>query len=156
MINKTDDALQGVNDFLRTMTDRITPNIILIVALFNGFLIGLVTTGYLGGSSVPVKSGTFGLIIWQFVIVCFLTARYVDYTTNYLSKFLICGATGYYWQWQIFAMLWATESFQPPFGDSGFGYILITSVVILSQCFKGNTRNRQGNLYEMPRKENVS
>jgi len=156
MKDKADDAIQGVNDFLRSATDNITPNTILIVALFNGFLIGLVTTGYLGDSSVPVKSGTFGLIIWQFVIVCFLTARYVDYTTNYLAKFFICGATGYYWQWQAFAMLWPNKEFAPPFGDSGFGYILITSAVILSQCFKGNKINTGAKLYGIPRKENVS
>lgn len=156
MIEKTDEAVRTVNDFLRTVTNGITPNIILLVALFNGFVIGLVTTGYLGESSVSVRSGTFGLIVWQFVIVCILTARYVDYTTSYLSKFFICGATGYYWQWQIFAMAWPTESFSPPFGDSGFGYIFITSVVILSQCFKGNNKNTGGNIYTLNKDKNAA
>ena len=138
---KADDGLNTINEFLKSATDKIGPNFVLFVALLNGALIGLVTTGFLGESSISVRSATFFLIIWQFILTCILTARYVDYTINYLGKFLISAMTGYYWQWQFFAMFWPTESFKPPFGDSGFGYILVLSIVILSQIFKGNVRN---------------
>ena len=72
MIEKTDDALQGINDFLKTLTNRITPNVVLAVVILNGFIIGLVTTGYLGNKSLAVQSLSFLLIIWQLIIICIL------------------------------------------------------------------------------------
>ena len=154
---KADDALATVNDFLKGVTDKITPNFVLLIALVNGVLIGLVTTGYLGASSVPVKSFTFALIIWQFVAICFLTARYVELNLNYLNKFVLSGLIGYYWQWQIFAMLYPTETFMPPFGNNGFGFIGYISVLIFfGYCLNGNKKAKRAQVYSLDEEKHVA
>jgi len=162
MKDKADDALQGVNDFLRTITDRITPNIVLMTALINGVAGGVLTTGYLGEKSIEVASLSFVLFIWQFIAICILSSRHVDLTTTYLNKFIISGAVGYIWQWQFFGMyaLWdhpKTATIVPLMDHNliviAFGY---GTVMLMLYCFSGNQKNTQGKLYEMPREKNVS
>ena len=148
MIEKTDDALQGVNDFLKTLTNRITPNVVLAVAILNGFIIGLVTTGYLGNKSLSVQSLSFLLIIWQLIIICIFSSRYIELTTGYLNKFFICGLFGFIWQWEIFGTI--AINFYPelttitPIMDHGlvvFTLAYLTLQILFGYCFKNNKKH---------------
>ncbi len=145
MTEKTDEVFLKVNDQLRNLSDKITPNIILFVALFNGFVLGFTTTGYLGESSVTIQSLNFFLIIWQFVIICFFSAKYVDLTTAFLHKFTMCGVIGFAVQWQIFGMY--VISYEPelsrniqPIIDNSFGKFMFFYFCFLGMkyCFSGN------------------
>ncbi len=148
MIEKTDDALQGINDFLKTLTNRITPNVVLAVVILNGFIIGLVTTGYLGNKSLAVQSLSFLLIIWQLIIICIFSSRYIELTTSYLNKFVVSGAIGYIWQWQFFGM-WANSfnpeitTINPPMENTvvGFMFGYATIMILFGYCFKNNKKH---------------
>ena len=160
MIEKTDDALQGVNDFLRSITDRITPNVVLTVAIVNGFLIGLATTGYMGEQSLSVWSLSFFLILWQLAVICIFSSRYIDLTTNYLNKFVVCIAIGYVWQWQFFGM-WADkftdiQTIEPPIDNGAIGVMFgyFTLMFLFGYCFRGNRRNT-GKVYSL-KEENAA
>jgi len=162
MIEKTDDALQGVNDFLRTLTDKITPNVVLAVALINGFIIGLVTTGYMGEKSLEVLSLTFFLILWQLLLLCVFSSRYIELTTSYLNKFIVSIAIGYIWQWQFFGM-WAVwynpeiTTIKPPIDNTVagvmFGYA--TVMLLLGYCFRNNRKNI-GKMYSLDKDQNAA
>ncbi len=157
MIEKADNALSSINDFLKSTTDRIGPNTVLFIALLNGALIGLVTTGYLGSSSIPVKSFTFVLIIWQFTAICLLTARYVDLTIKYLNKFMLSGLVGFFWQWQVFAGFYPTETFLTPFEGGGSIFMwVITVQVFLGHCLTGNQKNTAKNMYVLDKDKSAA
>lgn len=151
--NKTDDVLANINDFLRRATDRITPNVVLLVAIFNGGLIGLTTTGFMGESSLSVKSLSFFLIIWQFGLVCFFSARYVDLTVDYLNKFGLCGFVGFFWQWQLFGMMSDVKTITPPAEHPVVVAFLAyaTFFFLLGYCFR-NTRKNARKLYSLKEK----
>lgn len=162
MIEKTDDALQSVNDILKNITDRITPNIVLTVAIVNGFLIGLATTGYMGEQSLSVWSLSFFLILWQLLVICVFSSRYIELTTNYLNKFVVCIAVGYVWQWQFFGM-WANrfnpeiKTISPPIDNSAIGVMFgyFTLMFLFGYCFRGNRKNK-GNIYTLGKDKNVA
>jgi len=155
MIEKTDDALQGINDFLRTLTDRITPNVVLMVSAVNGFLVGLATTGYLGEKSLAVWSLSFFLIIWQLLVICIFSSRYIELTTSYFNKFIVSGAIGYIWQWQFFGM-WVNEfhpeitTISPPMENTVIGLMFgyFTIMILYGYCFKNNKKNT-GKMYSL-------
>lgn len=156
MIEKSDDALASVNDFLRTLTDRVTPNIVLVIAIVNGFIIGLATTGYLGEMSLSVSSLPFALIIWQLVIICVFSSRYIDLTTGYLNKFIICGVIGYVWQWQFFGMYanaFAPEitTITPPMENGVISMILgyFSIMFLFGYCLKGNKKNTGSKVFDL-------
>jgi hypothetical protein len=145
--NKTDEVFLKINDLLRNLSDKITPNIILFVALTNGVILGFITTGYLGASSIPIKSFTFILFIWQFVIICFFSAKYVNLTTAYLHKFAMCGVIGYAFQWQTFGMYAASYDAEllksiTPLQENGFSTALFFYFCFLGvkYCFSGNNQ----------------
>lgn len=161
MINKTDEALEGLNNFLKTITNRITPNVVLVIAIVNGFLIGLATTGYMEDKSLSIFSLSFFLIIWQLFIICIFSSRYIDLTTNYLNKFFLSGCIGYIWQWQFFGM-WANEfrpeikTISPPIENVAVGIMMgyFSLMFLFGYCFKGNKKNsRQDNIYKLKDKD---
>lgn len=150
MTEKTDELFLKINDGLRNLSDKITPNIILFVALLNGFILGFITTGFLGASSISIQSFTFVLFIWQFVIICFFSAKYVSMTTAYLHKFAMCGVVGFSFQWQVFGMYaskYDAELFKniQPLMDNGFSSILFFYFCFLGvkYCFSGNLQSSE-------------
>lgn len=163
--DKTDDALQGFNDFLRSIGDKVTPNTILMIVIINSFSLGLLTTGFLGDKSIETLSLSFILFIWQFAAIFVLSSRHVDLTTSYLIKFYICGLLGFIWQWEIFGQIakkWYPEirTIEPIMGHSLiiFAFANITLMVIFGYCFKGNSKNtNKGNIYTLDKeKKNVA
>lgn len=163
MIDKTDNALNSVNDFLKTVTDRITPNVVLLISIVNGFLIGLATTGYLGDKSLAVWSLSFFLIIWQLLVICVFSSRYIELTTSYLNKFIVSGAIGYIWQWQFFGMyaIWDNPDITtivPPMENKAIGFMFgyFTLMILAGYCFKGNKKNTSAKLYELPKDKDVA
>ena len=140
-----DESLLKVNDTLRSLNDKITPSIILAVALSNGFISAFITTGYLGSSSISAESFTFGLFIWQFIVTCFLSAKYVNLTTEYLHKFVLCGVIGYAVQWQCFGMY--VEKVEPVMGN-GFGAAMFFyfCALGLKYCFSGNAKTSENEI----------
>ena len=144
-MSKTNEVLSSVNIFLSTTTDRITPNIILLVTMANGFGFGFLTTGYLGTDSMGVFSFLFWFFIWQFVLTCFLTSRHVNLTTEYLTKFFLVAVMGYYAQWQIFGYYVAkyepkmVKFIEPVFeGGSGNFIFILFFIMGFKHCFNNN------------------
>lgn len=144
-MNKTDEILTSLNIFLSTTTDRITPNIILTVTMINGFILGFLTTGYLGSNSMGIFSFPFWLFIEQFVVICFFSSRYVNLTTEYLTKFFLSGVMGYYFQWQSFG--YYAQNYDPklfktiqPIMDGGSGTFIFILFFIMGakHCFTNN------------------
>ena len=157
MSDKADEAFLKANDALSSLSDKITPDIILSVALLNGFILAFITTGYLGASSISIQSFTFVLFIWQFVIICFFSSKYVNLTTAYLHKFGMCGVLGYAIQWQLFGMYavsYDTElakNIQPiiekEFGIFMFFYFCFIG---LKYCFANNLKSSEStNSYKL-------
>lgn len=152
MNEKTDELLLRANEFLNSTTAKITPNVVLLIALLNGFIIGFTTTGYLGGASIEVKSLNFGLIVWQFIIICIFSARYVTLTVSYLNKFAFTGVSGFFIQWQTFGMY--AQEFDAlmlkdiqPIISNGFGVFVMSwaLLMILKYCFSGNEQTNVSN-----------
>ena len=144
-MGKADEILSTINIFLSTTTDRITPNIILLVTMANGFGFGFLTTGYLGKDSMGVFTFLFWFFVWQFVLTCFLTSRHVNLTTEYLTKFFLAAVIGYYVQWQVFGIYVAKHEpemvkFIEPAFDGGSGNFIFILFLIMgvSHCFSGN------------------
>jgi hypothetical protein len=144
-MSKVDEVLTNINIFLSTTTDRITPNVILFVTAFNGFILGFLTTGYLGLNSMGIFSFPFWLFIEQFVVICFFSSRYVDLTTEYLTKFFLAGVIGYYVQWQSFGVYVAEyepemlKHIQPVLeGGSGNFIFILFLIMGVKHCFSGN------------------
>ena len=147
MTDKTDELFLKVNVQLKNLNEKITPNIILSVALLNGFILGFITTGFLGQSSISIQSFTFVLFIWQFIVICFFSAKYVELTTAYLHKFAMCGVIGYAFQWQTFGMYadgYDKELLKSiePIIDNGFGTFMFFYFCFLGlkYCFSDNPR----------------
>lgn len=147
MAIKTDELFLKINDQLKNLNDRITPDVILSVALLNGFILGFITTGYLGNSTISVQSFTFVLFVWQFAIICFFSAPYVSMTTEYMHKFGMSGVIGYAFQWQTFGMY--VVKYEPdikmePIVDNGFGVFLFfyTCFLVVKYCFSGNVQTK--------------
>ncbi len=147
MNEKTDELLLKVNEVLRGLTDRITPNVILSIALLNGFVVGFATTGYLGEASISIKSLNFALIVWQFVVICVFSAKYITLTIIYLNKFFLMAVVGFGGQWQIFGM-YAEEydsvmllNIQPIF-QNGFGTFIFAyfCLMAIKHGFSGNQK----------------
>ena len=143
-MSKLDEGLAGFNIFLSTTTDRITPNTILLVTMVNGFILGFLTTGYLGEKSMGIFSFPFWLFVEQFVVICFFSARYVNLSTEYLNKFFLSAVIGFALQWQLFG-LWV-QNYEPkndniaPMFEGGFqtfimGYLGLLGLIY---CFKDN------------------
>jgi hypothetical protein len=156
MIEKTDDALGGINDLLRSLADRITPSTILIITIVNGFALGLLTTGFLGDKSIGVSSLSFALFIWQFLVIFVLSSRHIDLSTTFMNKFVVSGMFGFVWQWQAFGMI--AKNFYPgmtsiePLMDHPlivfmFGYLTI--MILVGYCFKGNIKTIKQNKYDL-------
>lgn len=152
-MNKTDEVLTGINIFLSSTTDRITPNVILFVTAVNGFILGFLTTGYLGNNSMGIFSFPFWLFIEQFVVICFFSSRYVDLTTEYLTKFFLAGVIGYYIQWQSFGVYVAKYEprmmihIQPVLeGGSGNFIFILFLVMGLKHCFSGNEIKKENKI----------
>lgn len=101
-MNRIDEHLTGLNLFLSSLVGKITPNIILCIALINGFAFGLVTTGYLADQTVDALSPVSLLIVWQFIITSVLSSQRIKLNTKYLTRFFIAIVLGYYTQWQVF------------------------------------------------------
>lgn len=144
-VSKVDEYLTSATIFLTTTTDKITPNTILFVTMVNGFALGYLTTGFLGESSMDVSSLEGGFFIWQFVLTCILTSKYVNMTTEYLGKFFLAGVIGYYVQWQVFGtyaekydveMLKLIEPVIP--GGSGNFIFILFFIMGIKHCFSGN------------------
>lgn len=144
-MSKIDEFLLKFNESIRTLDKKITPNVVLFVAMFNGLLIGLATTGYLGDNSIAMKSITFALIIWQFVLICFFSAVHVNLTAEYLNKFILSAGIGFSVQWQGFGMYVA--SFEPdlvkniqPIIENNFGIVFggYIFLLLIKYCFSGN------------------
>lgn len=135
--------------FLSTSTDRITPNIVLLVTLINGFILGFLTTGYLGESSMGIFSFQFWLFVEQFVVICFFSARYVNLTTEFLNKFFLSALIGFSVQWQSFG-LWVAK-YEPentliePLVDPGFATFILgyAGFLLGKYCFSGNEVEEQ-------------
>lgn len=162
--DKTDDALQGFNDFLKSIGDKVTPNVILVIVIINSFLLGVLTTGFLGDKSIEAMSLSFFLFIWQFAAIFVLSSRHVDLTTNYLIKFYICGLLGFIWQWEIFGQIakkWYPEikSISPIMGHPLVVFMCanLTIMVIFGFCFRGNEKHKnKGNIYTLDKDKNVA
>jgi len=144
-MNKADEFLVWINVFLSSTADRITPNIILLVTMANGFGFGFLTTGYLGSDSMGVFSFLFWFFIWQFVLTCFLTSRHINLDTGYLVKFFLVAVIGYYLQWQIFGYYVVSYEpsmmryIQPAFDSHSGNFIFILFVIMgINHCFSGN------------------
>jgi hypothetical protein len=145
MINKLDESLEGVNEFFKSITNRITPNKILFVTLLNGIFLGLITTGFLGDKSISVYSFTFLLFIWQFFVICVFSSSHVNFNAAYLQKFIWIGVIGYAIQWQTFGMIAVEYKLEAaktiaPIINHPFGNILFTLGCLYGMvaCFKGN------------------
>ncbi len=159
--DKTDDALQGFNDLLRSIGDKVTPNTILLIVIVNSFSLGLLTTGFLGDKSIETLSLSFILFIWQFAAIFVLSSRHVELTTAYLGKFYMCGLLGFIWQWEIFGQIaqkWYPEikTIAPIMGHPlvVFASVNLTLLVIFGYCFRGNKKNtNKTNIYSLE-KEN--
>ncbi len=145
MSEKTDETLLKINEVLRALTDKITPNVVLFIALLNGFIVGFATTGYLGAASISVKSLTFGLIVWQFIVICIFSAKYITLTLDYLNKFFLTAVIGFGGHWQVFGMY--AKEFDPvllkdiePIVENGFGVFMFSYFFMmgLKYCFSGN------------------
>jgi hypothetical protein len=163
--DKTDDALHGFNDFLRSIADKVTPNAILMIVIVNSFALGILTTGFLGDKSIETKSLEFTLFVWQFIAIFVLSSRHVDLTTSYLGKFYMCALFGYIWQWEIFGLIaskWYPEitTIEPIMEHplAAFGFANATALVLFGYCFRGNERNtNKGNIYTLDKeKQNVA
>ena len=143
-MNKTDEALAGINIFLSTTVDRITPNTVLMVTMVNGFILGFLTTGYLGENSMGIFSFQFWLFVEQFVVICFFSAKYVNLTVEFLNKFFLSAVIGFSLQWQLFG-LWI-EKYEPkngnmePLVDAGFATFVLgyAGFMLAKYCFSGN------------------
>lgn len=149
-MNKLDESLVSINNFLTALTERINPNTILGVAMVNGFILGLVTTGYLGANSVSTTSWNFGLIIWQFAVICVFSSKYIKLSTEYLVKFFLAVVIGYHVQWQIFGIY--VENNEPeklkfiePFMSNNNGNFIFVLFFLMGvkYCFSGNVTKEQ-------------
>ena len=141
-VNKADEVLSTINIFLSTTTDRITPNIILFVTMINGFILGYLTTGYLGKESMGVFTFPFYLFVEQFVVICFFSSRYVNLTTGYLNKFFLSAVIGFGLQWQAFGVYAQGTEIKTiePLVDSGFATFMFIyfGAMMTKYCFSGN------------------
>lgn len=143
-MSKANEVLSSVNIFLSTATDRITPNIILGVTMMNGFILGFLTTGYLGVDSMGIFSFPFWLFVEQFVVICFFSSRYVDLTTEYLNKFFLIAVIGFSVQWQLFGLY--VQYYEPeiktlePLVDAGFATFVLgyAGAMLTKYCFANN------------------
>ena len=145
MTENTDDLLLKINEYLRGITDKITPNVVLSIAMINGFVVGFATTGYLGVASISIQSLNFALIVWQFVVICVFSAKYITLTLGYLNKFLMAAVMGFGGQWQVFGMYaekYDAEMFKniQPIFDNGFGTFIFAyfCVIVAKHSFSGN------------------
>jgi hypothetical protein len=164
MINKIDEGLEGVNDFFKSITNRITPNRILVATFINGFLFGLITTGFLGDRSISIYSFTFLLFAWQFLQTCIFSSSHVNFNTIYLQKFIWVGVLGYSVEWQVFGsiaheyQLEVANYITPPFsGTFANAFFIAVVVYMLVWIFKGNTATRDSaGKYTLYKKDKVS
>lgn len=141
-VNKADEFLSTINIFLSSTTDRITPNIILFVTMVNGFILGFLTTGYLGAQSMGVFTLTFWLFVEQFVVICFFSSKYVNLTTGYLNKFFLSAVIGFGLQWQAFGLYAVGTDIKTiePLVDHGFATFMFGyfGLMMTKYCFTGN------------------
>ncbi|MBT4269145.1 MAG: hypothetical protein HOD85_33480 [Deltaproteobacteria bacterium] len=108
-----DEKLADFNEKLKEWASKINANAAIFIIALNGFLIALATTGYLGADSVAIESLAGGLYIWQFAMMVLILTALVRPNTELLIKFTVAGIIGFSVQWQIFAMNWPADGFQP-------------------------------------------
>ncbi len=146
-VGKADEILSTINVFLSTTTDRITPNTILFVTMINGFILGYLTTGYLGDKSMGMFTLPFGLFVEQFVVICLFSARYVNLTTEYLNKFFLSATIGFGLQWQVFGLYAVGTDIKTiePLVDSGFATFVFIyfGLMMTKYCFTGNETKQE-------------
>jgi len=138
-IEKIDEKLIAANAKFRELAQKINTTVAIVIILSNGFLVALATTGYLAEDTVSLYSLAGSLYIWQFLITVFSLTCLIYPTTSLFMKFFISGVLGYSMQWQVFASVWPTESFQP-IVDNGFASFLFVLGCLggLKYCFTGN------------------
>jgi hypothetical protein len=150
MIDKINDGLEGVNDFFKVITSRITPNKILLITLLNGFILGLMTTGFLGADSVKVLSLDFAFFVWQFFIICVFSSAHVNFDVKYMQKFVFVGVIGYAVQQQVFAMIAIEYNMEVAknmelLTDNNFTGVLLATLIVYGStyCFSNNQARKE-------------
>lgn len=134
-----DDILERLSDWIRITFENIDHWHGLVYIILNGFLVAFATTGYLGEDSVPIWSLAGGLFVAQFVQTIGALVAKISPDSQYLSKMMVAGLSGFAFQWETLSMLDPKKGFEP-IVDHGFGVFIFYASFLgaMLYCFTGN------------------